>query len=113
MKKKDFEAKIAPYLDEKFGHDPNESNKGHFFRSAEFVGLVRNLDGLLSLSIDGKNFLNAMLENDYDSVLESYVLLLLKTTYPNNATEQNKLSLFPFRILFKLLSRNKNNYKEF
>lgn len=109
IEKKDFEIKIAQYLDKEFDHDPNDSNKGHFFRSAEFVGLVRNLDGLLSLSIDGKNFLNSMLEGDYDSALEFYVLQLLKTTYPNNATDQNKLSLFPFRILFKLLSKN-NNY---
>lgn len=109
IEKNEFEMKIAPYLDKKFGHHPNQSNKGHFFRSAEFVGLVRNLDGLLSLSIDGKNFLNSMLDGDYKSALEFYVLQLLKTTYPNNATDQNRLSLFPFRILFKLLSRN-NNY---
>lgn len=109
IEKNEFEMRIAPYLDEKFGHDPNESNKGHFFRSAEFVGLVRNLDGLLSLSIDGKNFLNSMLDGNYEAALEFYVLQLLKTTYPNNATEQNRLSLFPFRILFKLLSRD-NNY---
>lgn len=109
IEKKDFEIKIAPYLDKKFGHTINESNKGHFFRSAEFVGLVRNLDGFLSLSIDGKNFLNSMLDCDYESALKFYVLQLLKTTYPNNATDQNRLSLFPFRILFKLLSRD-NNY---
>ena len=60
IEKKDFEIKIAQYLDKEFDHDPNDSNKGHFFRSAEFVGLVRNLDGLLSLSIDGKNFLNSI-----------------------------------------------------
>lgn len=104
--KEEFEIKIAPYLENNYGHEPNDSNKAHFYRPLEFVGFMRNIDDLLSLSIDGKNFLNAMLDNDFESALEYYVLQLLKTSYPNHATEDNNLALFPFRIMFKLLSEN-------
>ena len=97
---------IAEYLQFHYGHDPNESNKGHFFRSLEFVGFIRNIDNLLSLSIDGKNFLNSMLNKEFDKALKSYILQLLKTSYPNHATIDNELSLFPFRIMFKLMSEN-------
>lgn len=104
--KEDFEVKIAKYLENKYGHEPNDSNKAHFYRPLEFIGFMRNIGNSLSLSIDGKNFLNSMLDNDFDSALEFYVLQLLKTSYPNHATEDNRLALFPFRIMFKLLSEN-------
>ena len=104
--KEEFEINIADYLEKKYGHEQNESLKSHFYRPLEFIGFMRYIDGLLSLSIDGKNFLNSMRDNDFDSALEYYVLQLFKTSYPNHATERNRLSLFPFRIMFKLLSKN-------
>lgn len=104
VEKEKFEDEIAEYLQFHYGHDPNDSNKGHFYRSLEFVGFIRNIDNLLSLSIDGKNFLNSMLNKDFDEALKSYILQLLKTSYPNHATKDNELSLFPFRIMFKLMS---------
>ena len=106
VEKDKFEEEIADYLNFHYGHDPNDSNKGHFYRSLEFVGFIRNIDGLLSLSIDGKNFLKNMLNKDYDEALKSYILQLLKTSYPNHATKDNDLSLFPFRIMFKLMSEH-------
>ncbi|WP_405276684.1 HNH endonuclease [Methanobrevibacter sp.] len=106
IEKELFEVEIAPYLERRFGHQPNDSIKAHFYRPLEFIGFMRNMDDLLSLSIDGKNFLNAMLDEDYDSALESYVLQLLKASYPNHATDDIDLALFPFRIMFKLLSKN-------
>lgn len=106
IEKTDFERDISAYLEKKFGHEQNQSIRAHFYRPLEFIGFMRNMDDLLSLSIDGKNFLNSMLDEDYDSALESYVLQLMKTSYPNHATEDIKLSLFPFRIMFKLLSKN-------
>lgn len=106
VEKETFEEEIAEYLQFHYGHDPNDSNKGHFFRSLEFVGFIRNIDNLLSLSIDGKNFLNSMLNKEFDEALKSYILQLLKTSYPNHATKDNELSLFPFRIMFKLMSEN-------
>ena len=106
IEKELFEVEIAPYLEKRFGHEPNESLKSHFYRPLEFIGFMRNIDGLLSLSVDGKNFLNAMMDEDYESALEFYVLQLLKASYPNHATDDVDLALFPFRIMFKLLSKN-------
>lgn len=106
VEKEIFEEEIAEYLKFHYAHDPNDSNKGHFFRSLEFVGFIRNIDNLLSLSIDGKNFLRAMLNKEFDEALKYYILQLLKTSYPNHATRDNELSLFPFRIMFKLMSDN-------
>lgn len=106
ISKDDFEAKIDGYLKEKYGHEPNDSNKAHFYRPLEFIGFIRNMDGSLSLSIDGKNFLYSIVNDNYEMALQFYVLQLLKTSYPNSATEDNKLSLFPFRIMLKLMSEN-------
>lgn len=106
IEKELFEVEIAPYLERRFGHEPNESIKAHFYRPLEFIGFMRNMDDLLSLSVDGKNFLNAMMDEDYESALEFYVLQLLKASYPNHATDDIDLALFPFRIMFKLLSKN-------
>lgn len=106
IEKELFEVEIAPYLERRFGHEPNESIKAHFYRPLEFIGFMRNMDNLLSLSVDGKNFLNAMMDEDYESALEFYVLQLLKASYPNHATDDIDLALFPFRIMFKLLSKN-------
>jgi 5-methylcytosine-specific restriction enzyme A len=106
ISKNEFEIKIDKYLKNKYGHEPNNSNKAHFYRPLEFIGFIRNIHDSLSLSIDGKNFLHAMLEDNFELALQFFVLQLFKTSYPNKATEDNKLSLFPFRIMFKLLSKN-------
>ena len=105
IEKTDFEIQIAKYLEKKFKHEKNESNKSHFYRPLEFIGFVRNLDDLLSISINGKKFLNSMLDEDYESALEYYVSQLLRTSYPNHGTDNNSLMLFPFRIMFRLLSK--------
>lgn len=112
IEKELFEVEIAPYLERRFGHEPNESIKAHFYRPLEFIGFMRNMDDLLSLSVDGKNFLNAMMDEDYESALEFYVLQLLKASYPNHATDDIDLALFPFRIMFKLLSKNSSHKGE-
>lgn len=106
ISKEEFEAKIDGYLNVKYGHEPNDSNKAHFYRPLEFIGFIRNMDDSLSLSIDGKNFLYSIVNDNFEMALQFYVLQLLKTSYPNNATEDNRLSLFPFRIMFKLMSEN-------
>lgn len=108
--KTDFEMKIAPYLKEKYNHGINESNRGHFYRPLQFIGFIRSIDNKLTLSIDGKNFLKSMHKSDYDSALKFFILQLFKTSYPNEATKDNKLSLFPFRIMFKLLSENSKHH---
>ena len=109
ISKDDFESEIDGYLMNRYGHEPNNSNKAHFYRPLEFIGFIRNINGSLSISIDGKNFLYAMLTDNFELALQFYVLQLLKTSYPNNATGDNKLALFPFRIMLKLLSGNGAN----
>lgn len=105
--KEDFELRISDYLEQKYGHEFNDSNKAHFYRPLEFLGFIRNLDNELSVSINGQNFLNCLLKRNYSSALEFFILQLFQTSYPNNATPKVKLSLFPFRIMFKLLSESR------
>lgn len=39
--KEEFEVKIDGYLSNKYGHEPNNSNKAHFYRPLEFIGFIR------------------------------------------------------------------------
>lgn len=94
---------LKDYLETFYGHEQNDSLVTHFYRPLEFVGFIRNMDNKLSLSIDGKNFLREIHNENYDKALDFYILQLLKSSYPNTATKANKLSLFPFRIIFKML----------
>lgn len=103
VSKHDFELNIKNYLWKLYKHDPNKSIPAHFYRPLEFIGLIRNINNYLSLSIDGKNFLNSILNKEYSKALDFYILQMLKTKYPNTATSNIKLSLFPFKIIFKLL----------
>lgn len=98
-----FKNQIKPYLYKNFGHKINNSLTTHFYRPLEFAGLIRNFDGNLSVSIDGKNFLKEIKNENYDCAINYYLLQLMKTSYPNTATKDIFLTLFPFRIIFKLL----------
>lgn len=101
-----FKAEIYEYLEVFYGHEQNDSLVTHFYRPLEFVGFIRNRDNKLSLSIDGKNFLREIHNQDYDKALDFYILQMLKSSYPNTATKSINLSLFPFRIIFKMLLEN-------
>lgn len=98
-----FKSEIYEYLRTVYGHKQNDSVVTHFYRPLEFVGFIRNIDNKLSLSIDGKNFLREIRNQDYDKALNFYILQMLKSSYPNTATKSINLSLFPFRIIFKML----------
>ena len=103
ISKHDFESKIKCYLKKTFHHEDNDSIPAHFYRPLEFIGLIRNYNNTLSLSIDGKNFLNSIIDNNFEKALDYYILQMLKTKYPNSATNRVSLPLFPFKIIFKLL----------
>lgn len=103
ISKYSFEEEIKSYLQYKFHHKINESCTAHFYRPLEFIGLIRNINNQLSVSIDGKNFLRAVKNQEYDKATDFYILQLLKAKYPNSATKNIHLNLFPFRIIFKLL----------
>ena len=100
-----FESQICDYLNQKYGHEENDSTIKHFFRPLEFVGFIRKHNNILNVSIDGRNFLNNIQNGNYKEAIESYILQMLKTQYPNTATKNVELGLFPFRILLKLLTK--------
>lgn len=102
VSKKVFENEIWNYLTNKFSHEPNNSNRAHFYRPLEFAGLIRNNNDILDLSIDGRHFLQEVMNKNYDRAIDFYILQLMKVRYPNTATKDVTLHLFPFRIMFKL-----------
>lgn len=109
ISKHNFENEIWNYLTTNFNHIKNNSNIGHFYRPLEFAGLIRrSKNNILDLSIDGRNFLKYLDKGDYDRAKDFYILQLLKVKYPNSATPNIKLYLFPFRIIFKLLLEYKS-----
>lgn len=101
-----FENNIWEYLHMKYGHEINESCKSHFFRPIEFFGFIRHYDNILTVSYNGRNFIKELELKNYDRVREFFILQLFNTKYPNTATKDVTLSLYPFRIIFKLLSEN-------
>ncbi|MDR0484871.1 MAG: HNH endonuclease [Alphaproteobacteria bacterium] len=101
--KQEFEKNIKDYLKNKFNHVENNSTTAHFYRPLEFIGLIRNHDNKLSISIDGRSFINKIESGDFRSAKEFYLLQMLKAKYPNTATKHTSLNLFPFRIIFKTL----------
>lgn len=103
VKSDDFKNEIKEYLFDKYNQEQNKSEAKHFYRPLEFIGMIRNNNEILSLSIDGKNFLNCIHSEDYDHAIDFYIIQSLKASYPNTATKHIKLGLFPFRIIFKLL----------
>ena len=102
--KKQFEIGIKDYLFNLFQHQDNKSLASHFYRPLEFVGLIRNTNDTLSVSIDGRNFIKYIEKENYQEAKHFYLLQMLKAKYPNTATKDVKeLKLFPFRIIFKMI----------
>lgn len=111
--KNEFENKIKKFLETKYAMEENKSTPGHFFRPVEFVEFVMEVDGKLSLSIDGKSFLKEIRNENYENALNHYITQLLRTSYPNPATKKCYLGLFPFRILFKLFDDHESINNKF
>lgn len=101
-----FVKNIWDYLHKRYGHEINDSCRSHFFRPIEFFGFIRHYNNILSVSINGKNFIKELENENFDKVRESFILQLFNTKYPNTATKDVDLSLYPFRIIFKLFSEN-------
>lgn len=112
VSKEYFKKNISNFLQEKYGHSPNDSNKPHFYRPLEFIGFMRVDEENISVSIDGKNFLDSIHNKDYSRALEDYIRQLLKARYPSPATPKVRgISLFPYRIILKLLLNNSMSLK--
>jgi 5-methylcytosine-specific restriction protein A len=107
---KKFELDIKDFLVNCANYNKNNSLASHFFRPLLFMGFIQQYkDSRLELTIEGLKFLNAYKNQDYRKC-KLYILNQLDNTkYPNNATQDIKLNLFPFRILFKILLENNEN----
>jgi 5-methylcytosine-specific restriction enzyme A len=107
VKQKKFELDIKDYLISYANYDINDSLASHFFRPLLFMGFIQqDNNSSLELTIEGVKFLNAYESKDFNKC-KFYILNQLDNTkYPNKATKDIKLQLFPFRILFKLLLEN-------
>jgi len=107
-----IEIDLKNFLLKKYNLAPNDSQVHHFYRPLEFIGLVIANDNKLFLSVDGINFLNNIFKRNYEKAYQSYLIQLLKTKYPNSATKDIKLKLFPYRILFKLFIDRQKIHKD-
>ncbi len=106
---KKFELEIKNYLISCASYNLNNSLPSHFYRPLLFLGFIQQYkNSMLELTIEGVKFLNAYRLRDFNKC-KFYILNQLDNTkYPNKATKDIKLQLFPFRILFKLLLENNN-----
>ena len=109
ISQKKFELEIKDYLISCANYVTNDSLASHFYRPLLFMGFIQqHKNSALELTIEGVKFLDAYKDKDFIKC-KLYILNQLDNTkYPNKATKDIKLQLFPFRILFKLLLVNKN-----
>ena len=95
-----FEKEIWDYLKKNYNHKENDSMIEHFYRPLLFYGLLRDIDNTLSLSIDGKMFINHINNKKYHSAMKCFINQIIKTSYPNKATKFVDISLYPFKNFF-------------
>jgi len=105
-----FEQNIKDYLASCSNYDRNESLPSHFFRPLLFMGFIyQNDDSSLELTLEGEKFFDAYQNNKFDLCRTFILNQLDNIKYPNKATKNVNLQLFPFRILFKLLLEQNRN----
>lgn len=99
-----FEREIKDYLKENTKYIENNSTTAHFFRPLLFLGfLIIDTNKMIALTLEGEKFLFFYEKQEYKQCKKYILNQLDNTKYPNNATKEIKIQLFPFRILFKLL----------
>lgn len=111
-----FELEIKSYLEINTEYVENNSTPAHFFRPLLFLSFIKqSLDKVLELTLEGDKFLYFYEKEEYIKCRKYILNQLDNSTYPNVATKDIKLQLFPFRILFKLLlnENEKGLSKEF
>lgn len=112
----EFELEIKSYLEANTEYVENNSTPAHFFRPLLFLSFIKqNADKVLELTLEGDKFLYFYEKKEYKKCKKYILNQLDNSTYPNIATKDIKLQLFPFRILFKLLlsENEKGLSKEF
>lgn len=112
-----FHNNIREFLYKNYNNKENKSDIFSFYSPLIWLGFINYFkcknDYCLSLSIDGKNFLQKIEDNNFDVAKNCLILQMLKTKYPNCGTHGVKLNLFPFRIIFKLLIEGKVKNKQY
>ena len=99
-----FEQEIKRYLSAHTEYEPNDSTPAHFFRPLLFLGFLKmSRDRVIELTLEGEKFLYFYKLEEYQKCKKYILNQLDNSTYPNLATKDIKLQIFPFRILFKLL----------
>ena len=103
-----FELEIKDFLKEQTEYKENNSTPAHFFRPLLFLGFLKvSSSNVIELTLEGDKFLYFYEKEDYLKCKKYILNQLDNSTYPNRATKEIKLQLFPFRILFKLLLNEK------
>ena len=106
----EFEREIKTYLKNNTAYVENSSTPAHFFRPLLFLGFLKiSRSKVLELTLEGDKFLHFYERGEYLKCKKYILNQLDNSTYPNIATKDIKLQLFPFRILFKLLLQERKN----
>ena len=82
--KEDFEKQIKNVLSEQYNDIINKSNPYSFYSPLVFLGLINDIKDsfnkrYLSLSVDGKNFLEKIENNNFSEAKNFLILQMLKT----------------------------------
>jgi len=100
----EFEREIKEYLAQTSEYENNHSTPAHFYRPLLFLGFIKMSESkLIELTLEGDKFLYFYEQKNYLKCKKYILNQLDNTKYPNIATKDIKLQLFPFRILFKIL----------
>jgi 5-methylcytosine-specific restriction protein A len=99
-----FEREIKLYLQESTVYVENKSTPAHFFRPLLFLGFIKmSKSKIIELTLEGDKFLLHYENKNYRQCKKYILNQLDNSKYPNIATKDVKVQLYPFRILFKLL----------
>jgi len=100
----EFEREIKEYLSKNTEYENNNSTPAHFYRPLLFLGFIKMSESkMIEMTLEGDKFLYFYEKGDYLRCKKYILNQLDNTKYPNIATKDIKLQLFPFRILFKIL----------
>jgi 5-methylcytosine-specific restriction protein A len=104
---------LVEYLKQKNQfYQENKSLVTHHYKPLVYFGLINYFKfekGIkIFISYEGRNLLNAFDNNNYAKVKKIFLNSILNVKYPNRGVdEKESIGLFPFRILFYLLNKQK------
>ena len=99
--------RIFKYLEENNIDRPDKPTDAHFYTPFQFVGFINKTEseGGFELNITkvGEDFLKEIDEKNFENALNIYLDQLFNTKFPNDATSEIVLELYPTKIMFKIL----------